>query len=154
MKIKSSMASLFCSSICFPKGCSMNLCRHRLKPAFSFLAVVQQPFKRGRSDSWKKNIHIDIDKKISGILLLPVFHRPTVVSLSQNSIVGIVVHLGIPPPQAHMSYLVTYELFETLMYCNKPPPKPAIPWTSMIMGHMWRDREALMAALGSPFLLL
>ncbi len=45
---------------------------------------------------------------ISGILLLPVLHRPTAVSLSQNS----------------------------------------------IMGHTWRDLEAYMAALGSPFLLL
>ena len=28
---------------------------------------------------------------------------------------------------APISYLVTYERFETLMYCD-PPPKPAIPW--------------------------
>ena len=34
---------------------------------------------------------------------------------------------GRDPPKAPISCLVTYELFETLMYCD--PPKPANPWT-------------------------
>ncbi len=28
-----------------------------------------------------------------------------------------------PPPQPPISYLVTYKLFETLMYCVSPPPR-------------------------------
>ncbi len=31
------------------------------------------------------------------------------------------------PPQAPISYLVTYELFETLMYCVPPPSQPLKP---------------------------
>ena len=35
---------------------------------------------------------------------------------------------GGSPPQAPISYLVMCELFETLMFCDPPPPKPETPW--------------------------
>ncbi len=38
---------------------------------------------------------------------------------------------GNSPPQPPISYLVTYELFETLMYCVPPPSTKTRAWPPM-----------------------
>ncbi len=49
-------------------------------------------------------------------------------------------------PQAPISYLVTYELFETLMYCD-PPPQARNPMEMYATGH----RKARVVVVARPF---
>ncbi len=54
-----------------------------------------------------------------------------------------------PPPQAPISYLVTYELFETLMYCVPPPTTQTQAHLCLRLAHVGFRRVYAMVL--SPF---